>query len=45
MPSKPRCAPRPPQKTLKERETIVSRREESGRWLSVPEHLSPAAQV
>ncbi|MEV6948937.1 nuclear transport factor 2 family protein [Streptomyces sp. NPDC051172] len=29
--------------TLHERETIVFRREEDGRWLAVHEHLSPAA--
>lgn len=31
------------EETLKERETIVFRRQESGRWLAVHEHLSPAA--
>ncbi|MGW0558788.1 YybH family protein [Streptomyces sp. NPDC002926] len=31
------------EETLRERETIVFRRQESGRWLAVHEHLSPAA--
>ncbi|MEW2083608.1 nuclear transport factor 2 family protein [Streptomyces sp. NPDC005283] len=31
------------EETLRERETIVFRHQESGRWLAVHEHLSPAA--